>query len=451
MRVAKKKIEDNNIFENTNWMLAQNIYNMMLSLVISAVVARYLGTENYGILGYGASLVTLFSSVSSLGIDSILANELLLHNEKSGELLGTSLVLRFIASIISLICISIIVPLIEPNNALLYYVTIFQALSVVLQIYGILNIWFTSKLISKYYVSAAIAAATLSSVWKVISILTHKPVQFFAAAVLIESFCYLIIVVFIFIRVKNFKLSCSVRTAKFLLKKSGYYILVNISIVLYSQIDKIMLGKMIGDKDVGIYTAAVAMANMWIFIPDAIIQSARPAILTKKKVNESNYINAFQMLLLGITLFGGLVFIGYCVLGKFLVLMLYGKAFKSAVHLLPILVVASVFAILGTARSIWTVAEGFNKYSVYFTVVGAVVNFVLNYISIPIWGTMGAAGATAISQIVVFLISPLLFKDVKKIVFIYLKSVTKMKELLLMIKKIVKDRYIFYDKDKKDI
>ena len=65
----------------------------------------------------------------------------------------------------------------------------------------------------------------------------------------------------------------------------------------------------------------------------------------------------------------------------------------------------------GTARGIWLICEGLQKYSMLYIGAGAVVNIILNYILIPLIGGFGAAIATLISQITVSLIAPFFLKN----------------------------------------
>ena len=95
-------LRNNRFVGNTNWLIFQNIYSMMLSLVVGALSARYLGPSNYGLIGYGTSLVNLFTSISQLGLDSILMNEMVCHPEKKGTIMGTALCMRLVASTISI-------------------------------------------------------------------------------------------------------------------------------------------------------------------------------------------------------------------------------------------------------------------------------------------------------------------------------------------------------------
>ena len=49
---GSKKNEKLSFISNTSWMMAQQIYSMILSLVVGSLSARYLGPSNYGLLSY---------------------------------------------------------------------------------------------------------------------------------------------------------------------------------------------------------------------------------------------------------------------------------------------------------------------------------------------------------------------------------------------------------------
>ena len=112
VKAILQKVIKSKFVGNTSWLLFQNIYSMMLSLVIGALSARYLGPSNYGLIGYGASLVSLFTSVSQLGLNGILMNELLTRPEEKGKTLGTALVMRLTASLVSFFCVLLFIGII---------------------------------------------------------------------------------------------------------------------------------------------------------------------------------------------------------------------------------------------------------------------------------------------------------------------------------------------------
>ena len=54
----------------------------------------------------------------------------------------------------------------------------------------------------------------------------------------------------------------------------------------------------------------------------------------------------------------------------------YGIQYIEATAPLYILIWSTGFAMIGTVRSIWIVAEGYNKYSKYYILIGAAVNMI---------------------------------------------------------------------------
>ena len=62
---------------NSGWMIGQQMYNMLLQLVVGSLSARYLGPSNYGLINYGASIISFFSIVCRLGLDSVIINEMI--------------------------------------------------------------------------------------------------------------------------------------------------------------------------------------------------------------------------------------------------------------------------------------------------------------------------------------------------------------------------------------
>jgi polysaccharide transporter, PST family len=59
--------------------------------------------------------------------------------------------------------------------------------------------------------------------------------------------------------------------------------------MIYMRIDQLTLGQMIGDGDVGVYSAATRISEVWYFIPIAVASSASPAIYEAKKTSEALY------------------------------------------------------------------------------------------------------------------------------------------------------------------
>jgi polysaccharide transporter, PST family len=165
------------------------------------------------------------------------------------------------------------------------------------------------------------------------------------------------------------------------------------------------LGQMIGDKAVGIYSAATRISEVWYFIPMAVSSSVMPSIFKAKEISEELYYRRIGELNRGLVWLSIAVAIIMTFLSKSIILMLFGDGYIESANILSVHVWASVFVFTGVATSGWFIAENLTYLTLYRTLTGAVVNVILNAILIPIYGGIGAAIATVIAQIFASLLS----------------------------------------------
>lgn len=428
----------NKFIGNTSWMMVNKIYSMFISLLVGALSARYLGPANYGLLNYGTSIISFFTTISSLGLASTLVVELVQREKERGQILGTALIFRFIASISSFIAIYFIVLLLEPNNIQLMIVTMLQAIAVILNTHEVLLYWFQMRLEMQKVTFASMIALTVTAAWRVGLLIKQASVELFALSNSITALITCICVVIFFVCSKNTpKLSYSRKTGIRLISSSYHFIISGLAVNLYTQLDRIMLGKTVNAESVGYYSAAMTIANLWVFVPQAIIDSARPVLTEIKKTDEQKFLEKFKILLCGINLLGLIVGVIILVFGKIAVWILYGKSYEPAVPALMILIWATNFSMIGTARSIWVVTENKNRYVKYYVFIGAVVNVILNSLLIPVWEINGASIATLISQIVVGIIAPYFFKNTREFCKIYWESYKYISNVVKLVGKII--------------
>ncbi|MBD0261875.1 MAG: polysaccharide biosynthesis C-terminal domain-containing protein, partial [Tolypothrix sp. Co-bin9] len=83
----------------------------------------------------------------------------------------------------------------------------------------------------------------------------------------------------------------------------------------------------------------------------------------------------------------------------------------------------SLFVFMGVATSPWFIAEGLNHVSLGKTLLGAILNVILNLLLIPKYAGLGAAIATIISQAVAAFLSNGIDKRTQKLFKIQIQSI----------------------------
>lgn len=407
--------------ENTSWLLFDKMFQMVLSLVVMSITARYLGKDNYGILNYGLAFVNIFTSVCKLGIDAVLVNEMIKDRDKTGEFIGTTIGLRMASGFCSVILTGVFVWVLKPGEWIVLGISLVQAVSLLFVAFDTIDYYFQSRLKSKYSTISKSAAYVLVSVIRLVLVLLRANVMWFAIATVADA-AAIAVGLLIFYKKEKMGFAFSMATAKYLLKVAGPYLLANLLVVIYTQMDKIMVGSMNTDSEVGIYTAAMNIANMWMFIPLALIDSARPLIMEYKQQKDAKYMSRYRQLtgiVIWISIAAGIVL---TIFPKLCIRILYGSDYLGAVPVLMLLIWSRLFSLLGTTRSIWLICENLSRYVKWFVGIGAVVNLVLNACWIPMYGASGAAAATLITEFVGAIVLPACFKETRPIIGIVARS-----------------------------
>ncbi len=416
-------------FKNTSWLFGENILRMAVGLFVGIWVARYLGPEQFGLFSYALSFVGLFTVMATLGLDGIVVRELVKDESRRDELIGTAFWLKLLGALGVLIVLAIAVNFTSNDsytNSLIFIIasaTIFQSFNVV-------DMYFQSKVLSKYIVYANVISLFISSIVKIVLILIEAPLIAFAWVVLFDSF--ILASGFIYFYLKNrchseqpvrhsvldtefsFAWDFNKSTALSLLKDSWPLILSGIIISIYMKIDQVMIKDMMSAEAVGQYAAAVRISEAWYFIPIAIASSLFPAIINAKKQSEELYYARLQKLYNLMVWMAIAIALPMTFLSDWVVNFLFGEQYSQAASVLMIHIWAGVFVFGGVVGGKWIVTENLQKIANNFLLVGLAVNVILNFVLIPYYGIVGAAWATLLSQAMASFIAPVLFKKTRR-------------------------------------
>ena len=387
-------------FKNTSWLFFEKILRMAVGLFVGVWVARYLGPERFGLFSYAQSFVGLFTVIATLGLDGIVVRELVKDESLKNKLLGTAFYLQLMGAFFVLLLLGIAIGFTSNDtytNALIFIIasaTIFQSFNVV-------DMYFQSKVMSKYIVYSNIIALLVSTSIKIILILTEAPLIDFALVILFDSFVLAVGYIYFFVKKSSSKiweLSFDKSTANSLLKDSWPLILSGIVISIYMKIDQVMIKEMLGSEAVGQYAAAVRLSEAWYFIPMVIASSLFPAIVNAKKISEKLYYERLQKLYDLMVWMAIAIALPMTFLSDWVVNLLYGTQYNQAGSVLMIHIWAGVFVFLGVASGKWFIAENLQSYAFYRTLSGAILNVILNILLIPKYNIIGATIATLLSQ-----------------------------------------------------
>lgn len=380
---------------NTGWLAFERIFRMVVTFFVGIWVARYLGPELYGQLNFAQSFVALFSTIANLGLDGIVVRNIVNEPSRINEIMGSSFVLKLIGALFSISLTFGLIIFVRPADTESQWLVTVIALGIMFQSFDTIDYWFQSQVYAKVKVYASSISFSIISLVKVTLILIHAPLVAFAYAGLAEvAFGAIgLLVGYRFHGHYIRKWRATVTCAKAMLKDSWPLILSSLAIMIYMRIDQIMIGEIAGDRELGIYSVAVRLGEMWYFVPLAIVSSTFPAIVQAKKISDELFYGRLQKLYDMMAFIGYVAAIGTTCFASFIV-SLFGPAYAKSASLLILYIWIGLFVNLGVARSCFLNTMNFTRWHFVTSLMGCVINVFLNLVLIPQYGAMGATIAS---------------------------------------------------------
>lgn len=409
--------------KNTGWMFFGRFFTLGVSFFVGVYIARYLGPANYGLLSYVMSFVGLFGFLTSFGIDGILGREIIKDHSRKDELIGTGFYIKIAGSILAIISIFVISIFTIKDIFTLGLIWIFS-LSFIPQAFNIIEIYFQSQVLSKKVVIAQILANIVSLVLKVICIVFDKGIFWLTLIYLVEASVYGLLLLVSFRSFGNHirKWRFSLSVAKGLLRDSWPLMLSSVAISIYMKIDQVMIKNILGDEQAGIYAVAVKLSEVWYFIPMLICGSLSPSIVRAYGISNTLFESRMKKLYSLMFWSSFTIAILTTILAYPIIKILFGSAYVGSVTTLQIYTWAGIAVFIGVAVGQYLLIANFTKISFYVTILGALINILLNVILIPKFGINGAAIATLVSY-AVSNFGIFLFSKTKKQGLLILKSI----------------------------
>lgn len=401
--------------KNIGWMFFAKIASMGISFLATVYIARNLGPTNYGQLSYALSFTGLFGFLASLGIEQILYRELIRYPEKRNEYMGSALVLRISAAILTIAICMLSAIILSPKDVSLHLILLIS-LSFFFSSFSLFGYEFQAEAKSKLPSILSFFVVIILNALKILVILYDEGVIYLALVILLEPILYAI--GYLYLRTKKYGSVVNLRfdrkIATVMLRDSLPLIFASAFFAIYARIDQVMIKNMIDTESVGLYDSAVRIAEVWYFIPSMIIAALFPAIINAKKVSEELYYRRIRKIFILIVSISILTALPTTLLSKHIITIIYGTSFIGALSVLQIYVWSNIGAALSTLSQQLLIAENLTKMISISAFLGMVVNIVLNIFLIPRYGISGAAIASMISYTIPFL-SLIFFRSSRKI------------------------------------
>jgi O-antigen/teichoic acid export membrane protein len=156
-------------FKNTGMLFVGRVGSLGIKMVVSIVLARYLGRQFNGILAGGTVYIYFFSAIATLGLDQFIVKELHQFPDNRDEILGTSFWMKVFAGFCCIPLIYLAFLIYPAKHTPYSYVFIFSFIGVI-QAFTVIDAYFQSQVQSKYIMQVQIAGNLVSAGVKMVLI-----------------------------------------------------------------------------------------------------------------------------------------------------------------------------------------------------------------------------------------------------------------------------------------
>lgn len=370
-----------------------------LNFLANIFIARFFTVSDFGKLGFVTSLIAYLGLFINFGYDVYGIREVA-KDKTDNVLVNNILSVKLFMGILSFILVLITSVFFQDNTELMLYI-----------FFGITLI--SSSLNLSWYFQA------IEKMQKILRVRSIGSIIYFGLVILLSIIFKEIFIIPIglvvsqvyefFAYSNNFPLDLKLSFDKIFYKSKNLFkdtYLLGLSsffILIYYNLDMVMLGFMKSNTEVGIYNSAYKIFLIFIIPFQLILNSYFPKLSQNKPSKSEKFKSIFNSYALSL-LISGIIFttILYFFAGD-LINIIYGNKYSDASIPLSILAfnvfIIGINIIFGNPLIAW----GRQKRYLAAISLGAVTNVILNIILIPKYSYNGAAFATLLSEIAVFI------------------------------------------------
>ena len=396
-RHALSPLAATRVVRNTGWLVGDRVLRAAANMVLIAWLARYLGSADFGRFNYVLAFVSIFSGVATLGLDAVAVRTLVDRPHDAERILGTSLALKLGGGCFAYAAMLLAFAIVSPDAlglaALAGLVLIFQSADVV-------ECWFQSGNRMKYAVYARNGAFFASALLKVALLLGGAGLEQLILATSAEIALAALFLFALYRRDQKNPATWRVdpQLARQMLKDALPMLVSAMAILLYLRVDQVMVANLSGYVEVGVFSAAVRLTELWYFIPVALMTALFPMMVTARASGDGAADDRRTALLFGAMGWAGILLAACTSLASsWLVQLVYGSAFAAAAPVLAVQAWMAAFVFFGVARGRWLVARNRQAASMYVDLVAIALNVAMNLFLIPRYGAYGAAIASLLT------------------------------------------------------
>ena len=381
----------------TIWLIFCSIIQKGIAFITTPIFTRLMTTEQYGQFSIYSSWLQIFTIITTMRLNGAVFNKGMSKYKNDRDAYTSTM--QSVTFIITIIIFIIYFIFKEEINALTELPTfIMVAIFIELLVTPAIDFWTLRKRYEYIYipvVTRTLLMAVLNSVLGVIAVLLSNEKGYARIiSCVIVNFCFGI-VLFAYNLYKG-KTVLNKKYAVFAIKFNLPLLLHYFSQYVLDQFDRIMVQKLASMAAAGIYSVAYSVGLLLRVITTKVNQTINP--LQYECLEKKQYKKMDDIMFAVFTLVAGFSILLSCFAPEIMKILADEKYYEG-IYVIPPVAMGLFFSFLYTTIANVEFYYDKNKFSMYISCAGALLNIVLNYYGIKIFGYIAAAYTTLICYI----------------------------------------------------
>lgn len=394
------------IAKNSAVLLTAQVISYIFSFFITIYIARYLGTEGFGILSFALAFTGMFSVLADMGLNTFMVREVAREPAARDRYVTNIFLIKTLLAVLTLILIVVTINLLEypPETILVVYIL---SLYIILNsLGGIFNSIFQAYQQMEWQSIGTILNSALLLGVVLMAIYLNLDVVAFASSYLLVSAVVLIYSFLIYIwkfHLPQFRVDLAFWHPT--LGEAWHFGLISIFSTVYVWIDTLILSLFQGNEAVGIYNAAYRLVLVYLFIPTVFNMSIFPVMSRFFIDAQDSLKRTVEKYFDFMILIGTPLAVGTALLAPEIIMFIFGDQYTGAIIALQILVWSILFIFLNSP--FFQLMSSIDRQQTLTRIVAIcmVVNIVLNLIFIPRYSYVAASIITVITEFLAFILT----------------------------------------------
>ncbi len=384
------------IFQNISWLLSERVFRVCVGLVVNISIARHLGPSDFGMLSYALAFSAIFGVIGGLGVDDVLARDLVRNKETASSVFLVGVKLKCVGALCAYAGSLVFAWLWRPDDFGSWLIVAVVVSGLLFSPAEAIDVWFRVQERTRQPSLARKAAITLAAIIKIGLIAADAPVVAFAAAVCVEVSLIAATLTFALFtsdirpRVREGP-SPFWSSAMKLLQEGWPLMLSGVLVAMTMQADRIILLRIAGEQAAGVYSVAARMTEVLYVLPLTVGAVVVPRLTGAQAESATVYWNLARKTLYLLVAASFVICLVFSTCSGWIIPGLFGESYRQAAELFALHVWTLAFVSIVSIRSRLLVIDSGTRIVLTISMMTTATSLLGNLMAIPLMGAKGAA------------------------------------------------------------